>query len=70
MNRVTKIKNRDTVLNQYISSNDKNAVKKTLAFKYFKNDIQALDQYINNNIDTKSNTSTNIYPKAQLEFTF
>ena len=40
----------DSVLNQYISSNDKNAVKKTLAFEYFNNDMQALNQYIKNNL--------------------
>jgi hypothetical protein len=62
--------NEDSVLNQYISSHDKNAVKKTLAFKYFNNDMYALDQYINNNLDINQSTSLNIYPKAQLEFTF
>ena len=60
----------DSVLNQYISSNDKNAVKKTLAFEYFNNDMGALNQYIKNNLDEKPTISSIIHPRAQLEFTF
>ena len=64
------VQNQDSVLNQYISSNDKNAVKKTLAFEYFNNDMQALNQYIKNNLDEKPTISSIIHPRAQLEFTF
>ena len=64
------VQNQDSVLNQYISSNDKNAVKKTLAFEYFNNDMRALKPYIKNNLDEKPTISPIIHPKAQLEFTF
>ena len=64
------VQNQDSVLNQYISSNDKNAVKKTLAFEYFNNDMGALNQYIKNNLDEKPTISSIIHPRAQLEFTF
>ena len=64
------VQNQDSVLNQYISSNDKNAVKKTLAFEYFNNDMGALNQYIKNNLDEKPTISSIIHPIAQLEFTF
>ena len=64
------VQNQDPVLNQYISSNDKNAVKKTLAFEYFNNDMRELNQYIKNNLDEKPTISSIIHPRAQLEFTF
>ena len=35
MNNVVKIKEFDPIVEKYISSEDKHAVKKTLAFEYF-----------------------------------
>ena len=59
----------DSIVEQYLSSNDKNSSKKTLAFQYFNNDLKAFDEYINNNI--YDNQSLNIkLPRAQLEFSF
>ena len=59
----------DSIIEQYLSSNDKNSSKKTLAFQYFNNDLKAFDEYINNNI--YDNQSLNIkLPRAQLEFSF
>lgn len=60
----------DSIIEQYLSSNDKNASKKTLTFQYFNNDLKAFDEYINNNLYS-DNPSLNIkLPKAQLEFSF
>jgi len=60
----------DSIIEQYLSSNDKNASKKTLTFQYFNNDLKAFDEYINNNLYS-GNPSLNIkLPKAQLEFSF
>ena len=60
----------DSIIEQYLSSNDKNASKKTLTFQYFNNDLKAFDEYINNNLYS-GNPSSNIkLPKAQLEFSF
>tara|TARA_B100001059_G_C17556449_1_gene437884 strand:- start:63 stop:272 length:210 start_codon:yes stop_codon:yes gene_type:complete len=69
MNNLVKIEDKDPVLERYISSNDKLSIKKTLAFEYFNNDVDALNQYINFHV-FKANTSEMIEPKAQLEFSF
>jgi len=66
MNNVIKLNNLDPIIGRYLSSIDKSAIKRTLAFEYFNNDINELDRYINNKITT----SDFIEPKAQMEFSF
>ena len=70
MKNVVKIKKFDPIVEKYIASEDKNAVKKTLAFEYFCNDIQALNAYIDLHVYNISQSSQFIDPKAQLEFSF
>ncbi|MFL2702813.1 MAG: hypothetical protein ACJ0FX_00820 [Gammaproteobacteria bacterium] len=69
MNNIKKINKFDPVIERFISSHDKSSIKKTLAFEYFNNDIDALNTYINKY--TFNSKSLNfIEPKAQLEFSF
>jgi hypothetical protein len=70
MSNVVKIKEFDPIVEKYITSKDKEAVKKTLAFEYFSNDIQALNAYINFHVYKNSPASEFMNPKAQLEFSF
>ena len=70
MNNIVKIKDFDPVLDRYITSYDKNSIKRTLAFEYFNNDINALDSYININLYNKSSHDDIHQPKGQLEFSF
>tara|TARA_Y100000389_G_scaffold190001_1_gene214389 strand:+ start:452 stop:664 length:213 start_codon:yes stop_codon:yes gene_type:complete len=70
MNNVVKIKEFDPILDRYISSYDKNSIKKTLAFEYFNNDINALDSYIDINLYNVSSHIDIHQPKGQLEFSF
>ena len=70
MSNVVKIKEFDPIVEKYITSKDKEAVKKTLAFEYFSNDIQALNAYINFHVYKNSPASQFMNPKAQLEFSF
>ena len=42
MNNVIKLKKFDPIIEKYLSSQDKNAVKKTLAFEYFSNDFNGM----------------------------
>ena len=70
MNNVVKIKEFDPIIEKYINSKDKEAAKKTLAFEYFSNDIQALNAYINFHVYKNSPASQFMNPKAQLEFSF
>jgi hypothetical protein len=70
MNNVVKIKEFDPIVEKYIASEDKYAVKKTLAFEYFCSDIQALNAYIDLHVYDISQSPQFIDPKAQLEFTF
>ena len=67
MNQVNKF---DSIIEQYLSANDKNASKKTLAFKYFNNDIAALDKYIEGHQITYFKSENNKLPQVQLEFSF
>lgn len=60
----------DSISAQYLSANDKNASKKILAFKYFNNDISALDKYIDGNHITNIRSKNNKMPHVQLEFSF
>ena len=70
MNNVVKIKEFDPIIEKYINSKDKDAAKKTLAFEYFSNDIQALNAYINFHVYNNSQSSQFMNPRAQLEFSF
>ena len=70
MNNVIKLNNLDPIVGKYLSSVDKSAIKRTLAFEYFNNDINELDRYINSQINNKIPTSDLIEPKAQMEFSF
>jgi hypothetical protein len=70
MNNVVKIKEFDPIVEKYITAGDKDAAKKTLAFEYFSNDIQALNAYIDFHVYNNLRTSQFINPKAQLEFSF
>ena len=70
MNNIVKIKDFDPVLDRYITSYDKNSIKRTLAFEYFNNDIAALDNYININLCNESSHVDIHQPKGQLEFSF
>ena len=70
MNNVIKLNNLDPIIGRYLSSVDKYAIKRTLAFEYFNNDINELDRYINSQINNKIPTSDLIEPKAQMEFSF
>lgn len=70
MNNVVKIKKFDPIVEKYITSEDKLATKKTLAFEYFCNDIQALNTYIDLHVYDIPQSSQFIDPKAQLEFSF
>jgi hypothetical protein len=60
----------DSIIEQYLSANDKNASKKTLAFKYFNNDIAALDKYIEGHHTTYFKSENNKLPQVQLELSF
>ena len=70
MNNIVKIKDFDPVLDRYITSYDKNSIKRTLAFEYFNNDINALDSYININLYNEPSHDDIHQPKGQLEFSF
>jgi hypothetical protein len=70
MNNVIKLNNLDPIVGKYLSSVDKSAIKRTLAFEYFNNDINELDRYINSQINNKISASDFIEPKAQMEFSF
>ena len=70
MSNISYIKQQDSIIEEYMSSNDKIAAKKTLTFQYFNNDLKAFDEYISNNLYS-NNQSLNIkLPRAQLEFSF
>ena len=70
MNNVIKLNNLDPIIERYLSSIDKSSIKKTLAFEYFNNDINELDNFINSQINNKVTSSELIEPKAQMEFSF
>ena len=69
MNNIVKLKANDPVIERFLSSHDKLSIKKTLAFEYFNNDLDALNQYIDIHI-FKENTLKMLEPKRQLEFVF
>ena len=69
MNNIVKLKDNDPVIERFLSSHDKLSIRKTLAFEYFNNDIDALNQYIDIHI-FKENSLKMLEPKRQLEFVF
>jgi hypothetical protein len=69
MNNIVKLKDNDPVIERFLSSHDKLSIRKTLAFEYFNNDLDALNQYIDIHI-FKENTLKMLEPKRQLEFVF
>ena len=70
MSNVIKLNNLDPIIERYLSSIDKSSIKKTLAFEYFNNDINQLDNFINSQINNKVPAIEFIEPKAQMEFSF
>ena len=72
MNNIIYLQN-DPILVELNDSVDKNSAKRMIAFKYFNNDINLLDDYLND-IDNSQNHNTyhnkTLNPKSQLEFSF
>jgi hypothetical protein len=69
MDNIIKLKGNDPVIERFLSSHDKLSIRKTLAFEYFNNDLDALNQYIDIHI-FKENSLKMLEPKRQLEFVF
>jgi|TARA_B100001540_G_C15715664_1_gene600628 hypothetical protein len=71
MNNVIYIK-KDPILIEFDNSVDKTAAKKMLAFKYFNNNINLLDEYLNKNNLNNSDVFSrkNFESISQLEFSF
>ena len=70
MNNVVKITNFDPIIEKYIASHDKKSIKKTLAFEYFNNDLEALTRYIDTHVNNKTFYLDFVEPKGQMEFSF
>ena len=72
MNNIIYLKN-DPILVELNDSVDKKSAKRMIAFKYFNNDINLLDDYLKDK-DNSENHSTYqnkiLNPKSQLEFSF
>ena len=71
MNNVIYIK-KDPILIEFDNSVDKTAAKKMLAFQYFNNNINLLDEYLNKNNLNNSDVFSrkNFESISQLEFSF
>ena len=71
MNNVIYIK-KDPILIEFDNSVDKTSAKKMLAFKYFNNNINLLDEYLNKNNLNNSDVFSrkNFESISQLEFSF
>ena len=71
MNNVIYIK-KDPILIEFDNSVDKTAAKKMLAFKYFNNNVNLLDEYLNKNNLNNSDVFSrkNFESISQLEFSF
>ena len=67
---------RDPILIELDNSVDKKSAKKMIAFKYFNNDLNLLNNYLDNNNHEKKQNHTGkldkklIEPLSQLEFSF
>ncbi len=71
MNNIIYIK-KDPILIEFDNSIDKQSTKKMLAFKYFNNNLNLLNDYLDKNISKKTivKSKNNFEHKAQLEFSF
>ena len=72
MNNIIYLQN-DPILAELNDSVDKKSAKRMIAFKYFNNDIDLLNNYLKDNDKSESNhTYVNkiLNPKSQLEFSF
>ena len=71
MNNIIYIK-KDPILIEFDNSIDKQSTKKMLAFKYFNNNLNLLNDYLDKNISKKTivKNKNNVGQKAQLEFSF
>ena len=71
MNNIIYIK-KDPILIEFDNSIDKQSTKKMLAFKYFNNNLNLLNDYLDKNISKKTivRNKNNVEQKAQLEFSF
>tara|TARA_Y100000741_G_scaffold188642_1_gene143552 strand:- start:281 stop:496 length:216 start_codon:yes stop_codon:yes gene_type:complete len=71
MNNIIYIK-KDPILIEFDNSIDKQSTKKMLAFKYFNNNLNLLNDYLDKNISKKTivKNKNNVEQKAQLEFSF
>ena len=70
MNNIIKFQPKDIVLNELESSFDKDSTKKMLAFKYFNNDLNALNSFLNKHENSEVQNKNYIEPKGQLELSF
>ena len=70
MNNLLNFKPVDEIIDQLESSIDKESAMKTLAFQYFKNDMNALVAYVDHPNMHKKDKQNLIEPRAQLEFSF
>ena len=72
MNNIIYLQN-DPILTELNDSVDKKSAKRMIAFKYFNNDIDLLNNYLKDKDKSESNhTYVNkiLNPKSQLEFSF
>jgi len=72
MNNIIYLQN-DPILAELNDSVDKKSAKRMIAFKYFNNDIDVLNNYLKDKDKSESNhTYVNkiLNPKSQLEFSF
>jgi len=72
MNNIIYLQN-DPILAELNDSVDKKSAKRMIAFKYFNNDIDLLNNYLKDKDKSESNhTYVNkiLNPKSQLEFSF
>ena len=71
MNNIIYIK-KDPILIEFDNSIDKQSTKKMLAFKYFNNNLNLLNDYLDKNVSKKTivKSKNNFEHKAQLEFSF
>ena len=72
MNNIIYLQN-DPILAELNDSVDKKSAKRMIAFKYFNNDIDLLNNYLKDKDKSESNhiyVNKILNPKSQLEFSF
>ena len=72
MNNIIYLQN-DPILAELNDSVDKKSAKRMIAFKYFNNDIDLLNNYLRDKDKSESNhayVNKILNPKSQLEFSF